>query len=132
MASAGHKRRRARLRGWLRYAPFILVPFAIFAFETWSHYTLIQNDYEMSGIRRELREVSARMEELNDDVARLERLERMQSKAPDLGLVAPTPTQVRVVHLPQRGPASLASRGIELAQVDIIADELLLVAPHIE
>ena len=127
MAHAGVTRKRARLRGWLRYTPFLAVPFAVLATETWLHHTRIQNDYETGAIRRDLRQVSSRIDELTDDIARLENLDRMQSQVPDLGLVLPTPTQVRVVNIPRNGVAPRrAERGLELAQLEIISDELLI------
>jgi hypothetical protein len=132
MVHTGPTRRRARLRGWLRYTPFLLVPFSVFGAETWLHHARIQDDYQASSIRRELSQVNARIDELTDDIARLERLDRMNSKAPDLGLVPAAPDQLRVVNLPRDGSKPKANRHVELAQLDIIDDELLMGSAHIE
>ena len=126
MAHARATRKRARLRGWLRYTPFLAVPFAVLAMETWLHHTRIQDDYETGAIRRELRQVSSRIDELQDDIAQLENLDRMQSQVPDLGLVMPTPTQVRVVNIPRDGLPRTGDQALELAQLEIISDELLI------
>lgn len=124
MAHQGSMKRRARLRGWLRYTPFLVVPFAVLGTEAWLHHTRIQHDYETSTIRREIGQVNARIDELTDEIARLERLDRMQSKVPDLGLVTPAPAQVRVVNLPRHGAPRVESRPVELAQLEIIDEEL--------
>jgi len=132
MAYTGTTRRRARLRGWLRYTPFLIVPFSVLGGETWLHHTRIQDDYKASTIRRELSQVNARIDELTDEIARLERLDRMQSKAPDLGLVSPAPDQLRVVTLPRDGSVAVARRPVELAQLDIIDEELFVGSTQID
>ncbi len=78
--------------------PIILIPLSAFLFEARLHLGILTLDYEGRALAIELDKTQARIEELRAQVAELERLERIESEALELGLVMPEPNQILVVN----------------------------------
>lgn len=91
------RRRRASLKGWWRWLPALMVPFTIFFFETWLRTQTIKNGYEANGLDVAINEVRDRVLTLERHEAKLERMERINSKASALGLVEPEPGSIEVI-----------------------------------
>lgn len=83
---------------WVRWAMLLLAPVAALAFDTWLNTEMLRNDYEMALINKQLKELSDTLDGLRVEEARLQTFDRIEIEAPDLGLVAPEPDQIHVIH----------------------------------
>lgn len=88
---------RASLKGWWKCLPLLLPPFAVLVFETWLHTQILANQYEAIELKQQIGEIDGRMADLAEERQSLVRMERMHSKAPDLDLVEPDPSQIEVI-----------------------------------
>ena len=116
MSSLSNSHSRPRLRGWIRGLPFILVPFCVLFGETWLHMQRLDNDYSAAAINGELRALRHQIDRLVAEEARLEAMERINAKAPDLGLVEPGADQIQIVRIaPDPAPVFAPESPLELA-----------------
>ncbi len=116
MSSFSKNHSRPRLRGWIRGLPFILIPFCVLFGETWLRMQRLDNDYSASTVTRELRELRREIDRLVAEEARLQAMERINAKAPDLGLVEPVAEQIQIVRVsPDPAPLFEPESPIELA-----------------
>lgn len=99
MAAKRGTKRRATLAGWWRGVPFVIVPFAVLFSEAWFRTGILTNHYRLNELTVEMRDVQARIQELRVEESHLTRLSRIDSAAPDLGLIPPSPGQVVVIEL---------------------------------
>lgn len=98
MTRAGTRRRhKSTLKGWWHWLPFLVLPFSLFFFETWLRTQTIMLGYETNRMDIEIRDVRERIDDLGNQAANLERMERINSKARDYGLVEPRPNQTEVI-----------------------------------
>ena len=118
MSTYRAKRVRVRLRGWFKWTPLIIAPFLVLLAEAWLHTERIQNDYTVTAINADLRELEGRLDELRQETAVLERMDRMSAKAPDLGLVQPTPNTICYVNSTPGANPALDALYFELASLD--------------
>ena len=101
------RRRRYRLSevvfsfaGWL---PSVAVVFGVLLFEAYTHLSIYAYGYQEGRLKSEVKAVTARIEELKAREAESAPLEKMEERAPDLGLVNREPGQLHEVnpHAPQ-------------------------------
>ena len=93
---------RASLYGWVKWLPIIALPFALAVQEVHYRMQVTINDYRGADITRESRELERELEVLRVEQAQLEALDRLDGKAPDLGLVRPAPQQMRTIYIDAR------------------------------
>jgi hypothetical protein len=85
------------VRNWFRWLPVLLVPFSVLFVETWLHTRILRDDYESYTLQIELRRLQESLKELRGQEASLNRLDRLDEQAPDLGLVEPEPDQIVIL-----------------------------------
>ena len=90
---------RATLKGWWKYLPFVLVPFGVVFSEAWLRTEILEGNFRLGEMTEKKREVQEEIRALRVEESELRRLSRIDSAAPDLGLVAPAPGQVIVIEL---------------------------------
>ena len=86
--------RKTSLRGWWRVLPFLLLPFGVFLYQAWLHTEILANQYEVNDLTVSIRETRDMNRDLSDAKYHLERMVRIDEKAPDLGLMEPKPGQL--------------------------------------
>ncbi|HOF38803.1 MAG TPA: hypothetical protein PLD73_01930 [Candidatus Hydrogenedentes bacterium] len=95
------KRRHYRpanvLPAFVKAFPIILIPMGALLCEAWLHLGILTFDYEGRALSMELSRTRAHIEELRARIAELERMERIDAEALELGLVMPEPDQVVTV-----------------------------------
>ncbi|HIJ73729.1 MAG TPA: hypothetical protein HPP83_06475 [Candidatus Hydrogenedentes bacterium] len=104
MHRVGTRRRRASLRGWTKWLPFLLFPFAVLFGETWLRVQTQRNyDYESSRVEEELveleREIDELRHELREKEQRLESMGPARAEAEGLDLVKPDPARIWLISL---------------------------------
>jgi len=82
---------------WVKYLPFIAVPFAVLFCETWWRTTLLGNEYLERSFQLQDRDLRRAIENLRAEEAELVPMERIDREAPVLGLVRAKPGQVKVI-----------------------------------
>jgi len=90
---------RGVLSGALKWVPVLFIPFSAFFFETWLQLQIFRRDYDAYELSRQIREINARIDALEERADELMTLERITEQAPDLGLVQPQPSQIEVVRV---------------------------------
>ena len=90
-------RRVAVFWGLVKWLPVIALPFAVFFFETWLQVRIYERGYDASKLRREIKDVNAHVDRLQERIDELTALKRASERAPDLGLAPIQPGQVEVV-----------------------------------
>jgi len=97
--------RNAKLKGWSKWLLVLAIPFSVFAFETWLSTQSLQFGFDKNQLMKRQAELTERIRSLEADEAGLKRMDRIDAKAPDLGLVEPGPTQIKIVRVkPSAGP----------------------------
>ena len=86
--------RPVSFHGWWKGLPFVALVFAVFFGEAWLRTGIQVNDYRMGETTRQIREVQQRIEALQAEESHLKRISRIDSAAPDLGLVTNIQTWV--------------------------------------
>lgn len=84
----------ATLSGWWKGLPLLMLPFSVLFSEAWMRTQILSSHYEANELSEQIRALEARVEALHDDQVNLIRLDRIDEKAPDLGLVEPQPGQI--------------------------------------
>lgn len=95
--------RRASLYGWLLFIPVFAPPFYVIYCEITLNTQTVNHDYEAIEINREIRELQSMLSDLGVEQARLENVERLENKAPGLGLVEAAPSQLDTVYVDASG-----------------------------
>ena len=109
--------RRASLYGWVKYIPALAAPCYVVFCEISLHTGIINNDYEVIEINRELRELESTLKDLGVEQARLENVERLETEAPDLGLVEADPNQLETIFVDTKhGEVVVEAPGLVPAQ----------------
>ena len=90
-------RYRAALRGWLKWTPFLVMPFSVLFVETQLHVKILAKDYEISAVKRQIRACEQAIEQLEEEELKLKAMDRMAAKALELNLVEPEVNQIQVV-----------------------------------
>ena len=121
MTSRFKPRRVAVLWIVVKWLPVVALPFGVFFFETWLQVRTYERGYEATKLRREIKNVDAHVDRLQERVDELTALKRVSEHAPDLGLEPIRPGQVEVVYAPSAaGTAPSATRApIAIANADI-------------
>jgi hypothetical protein len=97
--------RKAKLQGWAKWVIVIAIPFSVFGFETWLRAQSLQFGFDKNNLMKQQAELNERIRSLEADEAGLKRMDRIEAKAPDLGLVEPGPAQIKIVRVkPTKGP----------------------------
>lgn len=91
--------RRTTLRGWMKWLPFLLLPFAVLYGETWTRAQTVNYDYEASELWGKIEAVKVTIHELRGKVNWLERKDRSRTQAETLELVEPNVGQVRELYV---------------------------------
>ncbi|MBI5092378.1 MAG: hypothetical protein HZB26_08035 [Candidatus Hydrogenedentes bacterium] len=91
--------RKATLSGWAKWILVIAIPFSILFFETWLRTQSLQYGFVKNDLMKKQAELNERLKELRADEAGLKRMDRIEAKAPDLGLVEPAPAQIKIVRV---------------------------------
>lgn len=112
-------RRVCRLRGWVKWLPFLLLPFFVLFFEVWLHTHMRECDYEVSQLNASVRSLRSEIDQLKSSEAALETMDMIQASADRLGLVAPQPDQIVVVYVDEEPELTLQSASFELASLDL-------------
>lgn len=112
--------RRATLRGWWKFLPFIVLPASTIFVEAWLNTQILKNQYTGNGLLAELREVRIEANLLRDRKHHLERMERIHAEASDLGLIQPSPGQFEVIVSEETDVEAYASD--EIAPLEVRAD----------
>ena len=94
---------RVRFRGWWKGIPFVLIPFAAIFTEAWMRTEVLGKHYELSDLNGAVRESRERIQALRAQESHLRRISRIDSVAPDLGLVVPAPGQVVLIEAAHGG-----------------------------
>ncbi|NUM56083.1 MAG: hypothetical protein HUU46_20780 [Candidatus Hydrogenedentes bacterium] len=105
-------RRVAVFWGLVKWLPVVALPFGVFLFETWLQVRIYERGYDASQLRREIKDVNAHIDRLQERVDELTALKRVSERAPDLGLVPIEPGQVEVLYAPsttERAPSPFLS-----------------------
>ncbi|MBP8128986.1 MAG: hypothetical protein KA184_05350 [Candidatus Hydrogenedentes bacterium] len=89
--------RHATLYGWVRWAPLFIAPFASAFYEVWLNTQIWRSDYQILEATTEIGRVKERLRDLYVEQARWLAIEKLQNRAPDLGLVEPQPDQVATI-----------------------------------
>ena len=84
--------------GRLRWILLVLIPFSVMFVETWLNTQTIKRDYRDYELKAQMKTLSQSLDSLRIKQATLEKMDRMEVEAPDLGLVAPGPNQIREIH----------------------------------
>ncbi len=109
------KKKRATLTGWWKSVPLLLLPFSILFTEAWLHTQILAREYEQNDLREVLRKTDGQIDVLRDASHELNRMERMERAAPDLGLLPPAPGQVIEIHA-STIPMNESEVALQLAQ----------------
>jgi hypothetical protein len=91
---------RRVFKGSLKWCVLLGILFAAFFSETWLQLQVYRNDYRSANLNREIKQIVQRIGLLQDKADELVTMERLNAKAPDLGLVQPNPQQIQVVFPP--------------------------------
>lgn len=110
---------RGVLIGAVKWIPVLLVPFSAFFFETWLQLQIFQRDYEAAELSRQIREINARIEGLEERADELMTLDRITEQAPDLGLVQPEPSQIEVVRVMPGSEYHIEENFFEIARLPV-------------
>lgn len=113
------QRRVAVFWGAVKWLPVVTLPFGVFLFETWLQVRIYEKGYAASELRREIKDVNAHVDRLQERVDDLTALKRVSERAPDMGLVPIEPGQVEVLYAP---PAT------GIPQAPFLSDEPIAIA----
>lgn len=89
--------KREKLRGWIKWTPFLLAPFAVLLAEVWMNIHMYHYAYEENRLREELRDTTQNIHALRENVASMEAVDKMRDMALELDLVEPAYEQIQVV-----------------------------------
>ncbi|MFO7973205.1 MAG: hypothetical protein R6V12_01065 [Candidatus Hydrogenedentota bacterium] len=97
-----HRKRKYKpanvFRAFLTAFSVILIPAGALLFETWLNLGILAFDYENDELSRELERAQTHIEELRASIAELERMERIDAEALELGLVKRERDQLVIVN----------------------------------
>lgn len=110
---------RTIFKGRVKWAFLVIVPFSVLFAETWFNTETIRMDYQVFEITKECKALAEELDGLKIEQARLENMDRMEVEAPDLGLVAPGPNQIKEIYCQETKPhvQDKPKLGYELAQL---------------
>lgn len=94
----GRKPRRP-LRGWIRWIPFLALPFSVLFAETYLHTQRLRNDYEINELTSEIDVLKRRIRDREAERAALENKRLIDARAVALNFVEPAPGQIEVVQV---------------------------------
>ena len=78
---------------------FVLaIPFVSFFFEARLNTAMLKRDIELGTVNAELKRLQEAYDTYNVKIATLETLDRIEVKAPDLGLIPPQPNQIKTIY----------------------------------
>lgn len=84
---------------WLRYLPFLILPFAVLFTEIWFQTKQIENDYRLNTIESAVNALEEEIAAFNTELAELGGVRRMAAEAASLGLVEPRVSQFHIVRV---------------------------------
>ena len=122
-----YRYRKATLAGWWKVLPLIGLPFGALFFEAWVQTHILKDQYEINQLSGEVRALETSLATLRHEHTYLVRMERMEAKAPDLGLVLPNPGQIEEIASADavRAPFTLAKAAPELTEPPALAEPIL-------
>lgn len=119
-----HRGRRPRvgsLRGWWKALPLLALPFSVVFTEAWLQTQVLTLQYRANRLKHEIREVEGNLDSLQDRRHDLVRIDRINAKAPDLGLGVPNPGQLESILDPD-SPPLLSTKAEAIASVIVLPD----------
>jgi len=121
MARANKRIQRQAFYGWIKWLPVLAAPFSVLFFDAWLNTQAWKNDYEYERLHRRMRALCAELDAVRVDEARLERIDRLDEMAKDLGLVPPHSGQIEVLYVhPVTEPLPLPEAPLALARRDML------------
>lgn len=118
MKRSSTRTRRASLTGWWKGLPLIMPVFSVLFLEAWLHTQILANQYKANDLTTQTREIEGRIDSLRGETQRLTRMERINAKAPDLGLIEPDPGQIETIRDRSHQEEDLAREGFAVARRD--------------
>lgn len=97
MRAALRKQQRQALRGWLKWTPALALLFSVLFLDAWLNAQERSRDYENRNLTLIERELEAEMKALRVRAAELEKFDRLEMMAIELGLKKPEPHQVETI-----------------------------------
>ncbi|MBI4557471.1 MAG: hypothetical protein HY706_07810 [Candidatus Hydrogenedentes bacterium] len=110
---------RVRISGWAKWLPVLLLPFSVLFLETWLTTQSLEADYEVGRLNKRVRELREELDALRAEIAKLEAMDRVHAKAPDLGLVEPEPNQIEIIYAPPDSTAPSREPHYTVAQLPL-------------
>lgn len=97
MVRVSRSKRRLLLKGWIKWAALPIIPFSVLFIDTWLNIQVRINDYELSTLSEEQRNLEA---SLTTEISRLAKLRGINDvivKATQMGLIAPEINQFQAI-----------------------------------
>ena len=124
MARINKRVQRQAFYGWIKWLPVLAAPFSVLFADAWLNTQTWKNDYEYERLHRRMRALCAELDAVRVDEARLERIDRLDEMATDLGLVPADSGQIEVVYYDAApDTVRLPAPPIALARLDVQASE---------
>lgn len=119
MVRVSRSKRRLLLKGWIKWAALPIIPFCVLFVDTWLNIQVRINDYELSTLSEEQRDLEAALTAEISRLAQLRGINDVIAKATQMGLVAPEINQFQTIayrEIKKTIPMMLMD-GFETAQV---------------
>ena len=98
MRRLSNRAQQHALYGWIKWAIILVLMFSILFFDAWMNIQTRNNDYQFARLSKKIRELCTEMSAVRVEKVDQERVGRLSSLAPDMGLVTPNPNQVQPVY----------------------------------
>lgn len=120
MALRGRMRNgRARLRGWFKWVPFLLLPFSLLFTEAYFRIQRTNNDYETNRINKDMDRINASIDELKTRKAAYDNLDYLDARAAELHFIKPEPNQVEILHPAGAPPEAPSDPDLDFPTLDL-------------
>jgi hypothetical protein len=119
MVRVSRSKRRLLLKGWIKWAALPIIPFCVLFVDTWLNIQVRINDYALSTLSEEQRDLEAALTTEISRLAQLRGINDVIAKATQMGLVAPEINQFQTIayrEIKKTIPLMLMD-GFETAQV---------------
>jgi hypothetical protein len=115
--------KRGIFAAWVKYVPFLLLPFLVLFYEVTLHRQILFNGYESNDLRKEVGLLKQSIDTLRAEEASLEAMDRIKERAPELGLVKPDPRQIRVIRAQVSPQGTRGEPHYDMASLDPRAED---------
>lgn len=125
------EQQRKVLHGWMKWVPVLALVFGVLFADTWLNTQIRANDYEYSRLKRCMAQLGKDLDTLRVEEAGCATLARLETAAPDLGLVKPEPMQIEVICLGDSEQKTVPAGTMLLAQSHPAAEPVFMVGPEL-